>query len=313
MTARPMRPALSANLRGILLMTGAMAAFAVEDALIKLASAMLPTGQMLAILGFGGALVFVALARAGGHRVVTRALLSPALLARNAAEMVGTAGFVTALVLIPLSTTSAILQAAPLLMTAGAAVFLGETVGWRRWAAVAVGFGGVLLILRPGAAAFDPNALWAVLGVIGMAVRDLVTRRMPPAVPTPVVAASAFVAVGTTGLALLAAGFGTAQPLAPGSLAYMGAALALGIGGYWAIVEATRAGDTSVIAPFRYTRLVFATGIAFVLFAEVPDAATLAGAALVIGSGLYTLYRERRRGIEPSATAPTFPAPEPRP
>lgn len=285
---------MSSTLRGILLMTLAMAAFAVEDALIKLASASLPVGQILLMLGAGGAAAFALIARAGGHRVLTQAALAPALVARNAAEMVGTFGFVTALALIPLSAASAILQAAPLLVTAGAAVFLGETVGWRRWLAVATGFAGVLIILRPGAEGFDANALWAVLGVTGLAARDLITRRMPPAIATPVVAAWAFAAVGAVGALVLSLRGGSVVP-PPAAAAQMAGAIAVGIAAYWAIVEATRSGDASAVAPFRYTRMVFALVVAWALFAEVPDAAMLFGAALIVGSGLYALARERRR------------------
>lgn len=302
---------MSSNLRGIILMTVAMAAFAVEDALIKLAAGTLPPGQILLMLGFGGAPVFAALARTQGQRMFTRAALGCALLARNAGEVVGAIGFVSALALIPLSTASAILQAAPLMVTAGAAVFLGESVGWRRWAAVILGFAGVVLILRPGMAGFDVNALWAVLGVIGLAARDLFTRRMPASLPTHVVAAWGFVAVGLAGVLLLGLSGGAVMP-APMVWGQLAAALAIGVTAYWAIVEATRAGDASAIAPFRYSRLVFAMAVGAVVFAEVPDAATLAGAALIIGSGLYTLYRERRRKVEGGAI-PMEPNPEPIP
>ncbi|HMO73498.1 MAG TPA: DMT family transporter [Paracoccaceae bacterium] len=285
---------MSPTLRGILLMTLSMAAFAVEDALIKLASAALPVGQILLMLGIGGTPIFALLARAGGHRMLTRAAFAPALVARNAAEMLGTMGFVTALSLIPLSTASAILQAAPLLVTAGAAAILGESVGWRRWLAVAVGFSGVVIILRPGAEGFDANALWAVIGVTGLAARDLITRRMPPTIPTHVAAAGALAGGGVGGgLRRAAAGGGVGPPAA--ALAQLAGALAIGIAAYWAIVEATRTGDASAVAPFRYTRMVFALIVAWALFAEVPDLPMLAGAALIIGSGLYTLYRERRR------------------
>ncbi|QYK40294.1 MAG: DMT family transporter [Paracoccaceae bacterium] len=307
---------MSSTLRGIVLMTVAMAAFAVEDALIKLATGSLPPGQVLMMLGVAGAPVFAALARAQGHRVLTRALLSPALLARNAAEMVGTVGFVTALALIPLSTASAILQAAPLLVTAGAAVFLGQAVGWRRWAAVVAGFAGVMLILRPGMDGFDANALWAVLGVTGLAARDLITGRMPPALPTHVVAATAFAAVSIAGGLMLAVSGGARLP-PPVAAAQLGGALAIGIAAYWAIVEATRSGDAAAIAPFRYTRMVFALVVAWLIFAEVPDAPTLAGAALIVASGLYTLYRERLRRLDRRGSgivsANITPEPEARP
>jgi drug/metabolite transporter (DMT)-like permease len=104
-------------------------------------------------------------------------------------------------------------------------------------------------------------------------------------------------------------------PVSPGPTAWMQIVTAMIIGfvAYWAIIEATRAGDVSVITPFRYTRLIFALGLAFVMFAERPDRMTLIGAALVIASGLYTLYRERRRKVEGSRSKFTDPIPESQP
>lgn len=285
---------MSANLRGILLLTLAMAAFAIEDALIKLASGGLPAGQILLMLGVAGTPVFALWGMAQGQPVFSRHALNGRMWLRNGFEVVGSLGFVTALTLIPLSLASAILQATPIVVTAGAAIFLGETVGWRRWSAVLAGFAGVLLILRPGLDGFDANALWAVLGVVGLAARDLATRRMPPSLPTMVVATWGFVAVACLGAAMLAVSGGAVTPDAR-SLAFVGGALAVGIGAYWAIIEATRAGDVSAIQPFRYSRLVFALVIGGLVFGERPDLATLAGAALVIGSGLYTFARERAR------------------
>lgn len=294
---------MSPTLRGIVMMVVAMAAFAVEDALIKLAAASMPPGQILAMLGFPGALIFAAWARAGGHAVMTRAALSRPMVLRNLFEVTGTLGFVTSLSLIPLSTASAILQATPLVVTAGAALFLGDPVGWRRWMAVGVGFAGVVLILRPGVEGFDVNALWAVLGVMGLAARDLVTRRLVATLPTPVVAAWAFAAVALLGCAMLVASGGAVLP-GPRPMAFVLAALVVGIGAYWAIVEATRAGDVVAITPFRYTRLIFALAIGAVLFGERPDAAVLGGAALIIASGLYTFARERARARRTLASAP---------
>ncbi len=299
---------MSANLRGILLMVAAMAAFAVEDALIKLATSAVPPGQILLMIGIGGALAYAGLAALKGQNVLTRAALNPSLLMRNGFEMLGTMGFVTALALIPISTASAILQATPIAVTAAAAIFLGEAVGWRRWSAVGAGFCGVLLILRPGGTVFDPNVLWAVLAVVGLAGRDIATRRMPPGLPTFVVATWGFAAVAVLGAAMLALSGGGLLPT-PQAAGYIGGALAIGIVAYWAIIEATRAGEVSAITPFRYTRLVFALSLGFLIFDERPDAFMLIGAFIVVGSGLYTLYRERRRGLDTHATAP---APEAR-
>jgi drug/metabolite transporter (DMT)-like permease len=294
---------MSANLRGILLMCAAMAAFACEDALIKLASVSVPIGQILALIGVGGTAAFAFFATLQGHRIFTPLALDRALVWRNASEMVGTLGIVTALSLIPISTASAILQAAPLVVTAGAALFLGERVGWRRWSAVLAGFAGMLMILRPTGESFDPNALWAVLGVIGLAGRDLVTRRMPKGLPTLVVATWGFATVTLLGLGLFAL---QAEYVAPPPLALVqiGAALGIGIGAYWMIIEATRAGDVSAISPFRYSRLIFALAIGIVVFNETPDGWTLGGAALIIASGIYTVLRERAQARRTLASAP---------
>ena len=283
---------MTANLRGILLLTLSMAGFAIEDAMIKLASGGLPAGQILLMIGLVGALVFAAWGRAQGQAVFSRAVLDGPLWLRNLFEVIGTLGFVTALTLIPLSTATAILQATPIGVTAGAALFFGETVGWRRWTAVLVGFAGVILILRPGMEGFDINALWAVLGVVGLSARDLATRRMPASLPTMVVATWGFVAVAGLGAVMLAVSRDAVAP-DPRSLWYVAGALGVGIGAYWCIIEATRAGDMSAIQPFRYSRLVFALIIAVLLFGEQPDTLTLMGTALIIGSGLYTFARER--------------------
>lgn len=301
---------MSPNLRGILLMVVSMVLFAAEDAFIKLAAGHMPVGQVVLILGLAGLLVYgLAAARTGESIFQARAFALPVVL-RSLFELIGSLGMVMALALIPLSTMSAILQSAPILMTAGAALFLGEAVGWRRWAAVLVGFAGVLLIVQPGASSFDPNALWAVLGALGMAGRDLAARRMDPGVPTAVVATWGYIAVIVMGIGLLAQqGGGEWPPSAAGAVLVAGA-VAVGLGAYWALIEATRAGDVVVIVPFRYTRLVFALILGAIVFAERPTPVMLSGAALVVASGLYTLYRERRRRLEGAPRAPHGTAPE---
>lgn len=294
------------NLRGITLMVAAMAAFAIEDMFVKLAATDgMPTGQILLALGLGGTAAFWALAARAGQPVLGPAFLHPAVLWRNGAEVVGTLGFITALALTPLSTATAIFQATPLVVTLGAALFLGETVGWRRWSAICVGLGGVLLILRPGTAAFDWAMLWSVLAVIGLSARDIATRRVPAEIGTLQLSAWGFGAVGLLGAGLLAVSGGAVWPDA-GQAIWLSAALVCGIGGYWAITAAMRAGEVSLIAPFRYSRLVFGLVLGVTVFGERPDAFTLAGAALVIGSGLYSFARERarrRRALSLAATS----------
>jgi len=284
------------NMRGAALMALAMLGFAIEDMLIKQLSGNLPAGQILVMICIGGALIFGGLAVLHGDPLLSPVLRNRGFQIRFMAELIGTAGFVSAIVLIPLSTASAILQATPLVVTLGAAVFLGEKVGWRRWAAILAGLCGVLLIIRPGTADFHIFALGAVVGVLGLAARDLATRRLPVEISSRVVALYGFVAAFFSGLLLLALGLAGSgwQPTTGGDNLRLALALLAGVAAYYAIVLATRIGEMSVIAPYRYTRLVFALIIGMLVFGERPDALTLLGAVIVVTSGVYTLWREAR-------------------
>lgn len=282
------------NLRGSLLMVAAMAGFALEDMLIKQMAAALPIGQILALLGAAGTLVFGALALARGQRVWSPALLSRPVILRNLGEMVASASFVSAFVLTTLSSASAILQALPLAVTLGAAVFLGESVGWRRWTAIIIGFVGVLLIIRPGLAGFAPASLFAVLAVAALALRDLAVRTVPPSVTSGQLSVWGFATLIPTGLLMmLIMGEGATLPALP-DLARLATAFVFGGLGYYALVGATRTGDVAVVVPYRYTRLLFAMILGALLFDERPDTLTLSGAALIVGAGLYTIWHEAR-------------------
>jgi drug/metabolite transporter (DMT)-like permease len=207
--------------------------------------------------------------------------------------MLGTMTFVNAIALLPLSTVTAILQATPLAVTLGAALFLGAEVGWRRWTAILLGFAGVLIIVRPGAEGVEAGALLAVAGVFFLAARDLATRATPASVPSTVIATYGFASVIPAGAILLAFSGGAMMP-EPRAGLLIAAALVIGVFAYYAIIAAMRVGEIAVVTPFRYTRLLFAVGIGMAVFGERPDALTYLGAALVIGSGLYTLLREAR-------------------
>ena len=282
------------SLRAALLMVLAMAAFACEDALLKGLTGRIPTGQLLAVIGFAGMAVFGLWIAFSPEGLRLRNLLRPQVALRNLCEGVCAITFVTALATGDLSIASAILQAQPLLMTLGAALFLGEQVGWRRWMSIAVGFAGVLLIVKPGTAAFEFSSVLAIIAVVTLAVRDLVTRRLPPEVGSGLLSAGAFGSMGVAGLVLLAVG--AQQPIAPsaGQGALMAATLCFGLLGYITMVIATRIAEIAVIAPFRYSRLLFAMLLAVAVFGERPDAATLLGAALIAGAGIYSMWREAR-------------------
>lgn len=281
------------NLRGIALMVAAMAFFAVEDMFLKWAASGLPVGMVIFVAGAFGAPVFAVMARAEGRRTLTRAALHPAVLIRNAGEMAGTFAYIHALAVVPLSTVSAVLQALPLAVTLGAALFLRETVGWRRWTAIAVGFAGVMVVIRPGMDGFQPQALWVLVTVAGLALRDLATRAIPADCSSAQVSAWGLWSVAILGAVMMVPG-GAVLPTGAQAATLFGA-VCFGTVGYWLVVSASRTGEVAVVAPFRYTRLVFAIVIGWAVFAEAPDGFMLAGAAMIIGSGLYALARERAR------------------
>lgn len=290
-----MAPQTTDNPRAAALMVGSMAAFAVEDLFLKQAAAVLPPGQVLAINGLVGGLVFWALAARRGEKVLTGDALRGIAGLRSLAEAAAAVFYILALALAPLTLVSALLQASPLVVVAGAALFLGERVGWRRWLSVLAGLGGVLVILQPWDAAFDPTGLLVVACVLVLAVRDLVTRAMPARLGTFTLSAWAYLGTVPAGLGLMAAmGQSLALPT-PALWGALGAALVAGLFGYYAVVAAMRLGEVSVVAPFRYSRLVFSVLLAVLVLGERPDATTLLGAAIVVGSGLYAFARERGR------------------
>jgi drug/metabolite transporter (DMT)-like permease len=288
-------PRATDNSRAALMMVASMAFFAVEDLFLKRSAEALPPGQVLALTGGAGALVFWALAASRRQPILTVEALRGVALLRTLAEAAAAVLYILALALAPLTMTSALLQASPLVVVAGAALFLGETVGWRRWASILVGFAGVLVILEPWDASFDPTGLLTVACVLVLAVRDLATRVMPVRIGTFQVATWAYLGLVPAGVALMAGmGQGFVWPT-PGQWAGLGGALVSGLFGYYAVVAAMRLGEVSVVAPFRYTRLVFAMVVAMIFLGERPQGSTLLGAAIVVGSGLYAFARERAR------------------
>lgn len=289
------------NLRGSVLMIVAMAFFAGEDGFVKLLSAEMSAGQILVVLGLGGAAVFWVWLRMRGGRLMTRALLHPAVMLRNLGELVGTIGYVLAITLTPLSSASAIIQAIPLTVVLGAALFLNEQVGWRRWAAILVGLIGVICVVQPGSDGFRIESLFAVQAVLGLALRDLATRRMPEWVPSQQLSTSAFGIVAITGVAMMVVMGDTWTPLTVSNGIPIAAAVFFGVIGYTAIIAATRVGDVAVIAPFRYSRLVFGMIVGITFFGERPDMMTYLGSVIIVSAGIYAFWRETRIKHVPNA------------
>lgn len=282
------------NLKGAGWMTLAMALYAAVDSSIKLATATVPRAQILVAIGLTGLAVFALAARARGLPPLPLALFRGPALLRSVLEASASTAFIFALNDVDLSLFTAILQANPILVVLGAALFLGEPVGWRRWLAILVGLTGVMIVLRPTGASFTPAALIVMLGVVAQAGRDLVTRRVPTGIHTLQLSAGAFVALIVVGIVV-----GVAQntpPIRPEGMAWLHLAGACGlfIPAVYSMVAAMRIGDVSFVAPFRYTRIVFGLALGVIIFHETLDMFTLLGAAIVVGSGLYTLWRETR-------------------
>ena len=282
------------NLNGILLMIAAMVGFALEDLFVKLLSSTISIGQILITLGVGSSIVFALLAHSKGHNIFAAHVWTRATIARTVAEAIAAVAFVASLSLVPISTVAAVFQVTPLAITMGAALFLGEQVGWRRWVAIVVGFIGVLIIIRPGLSGFDPSVLFILVSVLGVTMRDLITRSIPKNIASTVISFQAFASLIFAGTILLFMSSDTLIAISKLEAVYFVAGVIFGVAGYYGIVAAMRVGDAATVTPFRYTRLLFSLVIGVLVFNERPDTLTLLGAAIVIGTGLYTFLRERR-------------------
>ncbi|WP_120633004.1 DMT family transporter [Ruegeria sp. EL01] len=282
------------NVNGILLVIAAMAAFTLEDMFIKQLTASVAPGQILIVLGLTCAVIFLCMAFFSRQRIFIAEAWQTLPMVRAMAEAVSAVAFVTALAAVELSTVAAVFQAMPLVVTMGAALFLGEQVGWRRWSAIGVGFIGVLMIIRPGFEGFRPESLFVVVAVIGVAARDLITRRLNSKISSAVVSSQAYLALALGGTVLMILGGHPIQSVETGQIGPYAGAIFFGVLGYYGIVTAMRVGEASAVTPFRYTRLLFSILAGGLVFGERPDLMTLAGASLIIGSGLYTFLRERR-------------------
>lgn len=281
------------NLRGALLMMASMAAFTFNDTCMKALSDELPLFQAVFIRGLATVAMMVVGALYFGklHLAIPRrdwALIG----LRTAAEVAAAYFFITALFNMPIANATAILQALPLSVTLAGAVFLGEAVGWRRMLAILFGFLGVLLIVQPGAAGFNGYSIYALLAVLMVTVRDLAARRLSAAVPSVTVAVVAAISVtAVMGVASISDVWVRPSPLAWAQLA---AASVFIIGGYLFSVMTMRVGEIGVIAPYRYTSLIWALLLGLVVFGDWPDVPTLLGAGMVVATGIFTLVRERR-------------------
>ncbi|MDD7909052.1 DMT family transporter [Pseudovibrio exalbescens] len=281
------------NGRALLAMFLSTAFFMFNDATLKYTAQTMPLGQVIFLRGLvTTALMGMVCLYLGQFKIGWR-LCHPVVLARALLEVIGSMMYLTALTKMPMANATAMLQAMPLMVTAGAAIVYGEIVGWRRWSAVAFGFVGVMLIIQPGLDGFDAWALLALGAVFFMATRDLVTRRMPKGLPSFGVTFVVCVAVTFMG-----AGLGATEVWVPVDTWYLWPILgssAFIIGAYYFAIVSNRLGELVAVAPMRYTGLLWATAIGVLVWGTFPDWITMTGMVIVVGSGLYTVHRERLR------------------
>ena len=274
-------------------MCGAVACFVANDTMVKYASQSLPTAQLIFLRGAMATVLVLAVAQASGVTAHLGAALRGWVLVRAAVDAVATMLYLSSLFQLPIANATAINLAAPIFMTVFAALFLHERVGLVRWLAIAIGFVGVVLIIQPRAHGFNVYALVCLAGTVLHAARDLLTRRIDASVPSIVITLSTAAAVTllSGGLSLVQGwrAFGAAQL---GLLALASVFLA---GGYYLIINSMRHGEMSLIAPFRYSGLLFALVLGYTIWGDVPNTLAWWGIGLLVGSGLYVLHHERRR------------------
>lgn len=288
---------MSDNVRAALLMMASLALLALNDTAIKAVAMTVPLAQIVVLRNAitSTALAFALSRTRGSLRLSARDW--GLTLMRGVGEAGAAYFYLTALIHIPFANLTAILQATPFVVTLGAALFLGESVGWRRLSAILVGFLGVMLILRPGMEGFDRYSIYVLISVFFVTLRDLSTRRL-----SPEVSAMSVTFITSTMVMILygVLSLGTPWVPMPGwTLLAVVCAAALVLASYLLIIRAMRLGDISFVSPFRYTALIFALILGLVVFGEWPDALTLLGAAIVVASGLFMLYRERKLGVTP--------------
>jgi drug/metabolite transporter (DMT)-like permease len=290
----------SAALAGIGLMLFSIWLFSFGDALGKYIVGTYSVGQLLLLRG----VVAVALLSPliWRHRAQFTRLRRPGLhLVRVVLSTLEVAAFFASAIYLPLADIITYYLAAPIFVTAGAAFFLGEHVGWRRWIAIGIGFGGVLIALQPSAQTVSWPALIALGGSMSFAALMLVTRSLRDT-PDLVLATSQF--AGTIAFGAIMAPFGWVTPPAA-DFGLFALAACISVGALLSLNRSLMLAPASVVVPYQYTMIIWAVFFGYAVFGDVPSLAILAGAAIIIGAGLYIFLRERRLARE----APVVPPP----
>ena len=279
-------------MKGAALMTGCVFAYVINDAFLKLLFSEIALFQAVFIRSV--IIIPPVLIIAWITKVTMRNLSNQdkrLISVRVVAEICSTIAFLTALKYMPLANVTAILQALPLAVTMAAALFLAEPVGWRRWSAILIGFVGVLIVVRPGLESFNIYSLAALVAVVFITVREIVTRKLTNEVPTITVVLSTTIGSALfAGIMMIGAEWNTVS-VASWSL-IIGAAVAILIATLLSVM-AMRTGEIGFVSPFRYTSMLGAIGLGILMFGDWPDLPTLVGTLIIVITGIYTFHREQ--------------------
>ncbi len=282
-----------ANLKGAALGLASMLAYATHDAVLKLLGASYSPFQILffaAVLSFPPVTVLLMSARgAQSWRPRFPAWVALRSLCISGGAIACTAAFAA----LPLAQVYAILFTMPLLITLMSIPLLGERVGLHRWGAILVGLAGVMIVLRPGTASLSMAHGAAMVGALGAATAAVIARRI--AAQEKAVVLVIWPLVLNVVITALALPF-VYRPMPLGDLGLSGLVAILSLVGGVLSVLAYRAGEAAVVAPMQYSQILWAALYGWLLFSETPDRATVLGVTVIIGSGLYILWRETRGG-----------------
>jgi drug/metabolite transporter (DMT)-like permease len=280
-------------LRGITALLTGQGLFVTSDSIVKLAGDLMPATQIMAVRGVIAVLLMGTFVATTLDIARWPLLFRPLVIARAGLEALLAFLFVISLPHMPLPDITVIQQITPIVLTVLSAVILGEAVGWRRWFAVVVGFAGVALVIQPTGQGINIYAISALLCAIFVAFRDLITRRLHDHIPTAIVTFGATLSVCLAGFA--GAPFQAWQPLSLYGVSLLTASAVLVSIANMFVVRAFRGVDVSVVSPFRYAAVVWATLLGFLIWHHVPNALAIAGTVVIVATGLYTMHREARR------------------
>lgn len=275
-------------------MISAMFFFALEDSMMKFAFDHLPITQVVLLFGLGGAVFYAGMALRKGQSLFPPEVLSKAMIIRFFFESVGRVFFVLALIYAPLSSITIIMQAAPIVVLAAAALVLGEKVGWRRWVAVGIGLIGVGIIVGPGSSSFAASSILAIFGMLGFALRDVASRAAPKTISNELLGLYGFTAViAGAGMLTLWQSEPYVIPTATGGL-FMIACIVAGVLAYICLMKAMRTGEVTFVSPFRFSRLISGIFCSMVFFGESLSTNMIIGSIFIVAAGLFIFWRGRQ-------------------